>query len=398
MAQAACQVGFTGPLCPYADDLRLHLLEQGYTPVSAAQLLRLARDLSRWLDRRSLRLSALTSTVAAGFIRARRRAGRTQFVSTRSLRPILAFLSSAEAVPAAAEAPIQQGPTDALVGRYLEYLDRERGLAAPTISSREHFTKRFLGAHADVESLTSADVTGFLLRESKQYAIGSAKVIATALRSLLRYLYVSGEIKVDLGGAVPAVAGWRLTGLPKALAREEVDQLLRSCDRRTAMGKRDFAILLLLARLGLRAGEVRALSLDDIRWADGVVVVRGKGSVVSDLPLPADVGRALVAYLRVRGRSPTRRLFLRARAPSRGLGQTSVTQIVFRASKRAGLAPVCAHRLRHTVATEMLRQGGSLTEIAHALRHRDLDTTAIYAKVDTTRLRTLARPWPGRSS
>jgi site-specific recombinase XerD len=349
------------------------------------------------MDRRSLPLSALTSTVAVRFIRARRRAGHTQFVSTRALRPILAFLSSAEAVPAAA-ARIEQGPTDALVGRYLEYLDRERGLAAPTISSREHFAKRFLGVHPDVEILTPADVTGFLLRESKQYAVGSAKVIATALRSFLRYLYVSGEIKVDLRGAVPAVAGWRLAGLPRALAREDVDQLLQSCDRRTAMGKRDFAILLLLARLGLRAGEVRALSLDDVRWADGVVVVQGKGSVVSDLPLPADIGRALVAYLRVRGRPPTRSLFLRTRAPSRGLGRTGVTQIVLRASKRAGLAPICAHRLRHTVATEMLRRGGSLTEIAHALRHRDMDTTAIYAKVDTTRLRTLARPWPGRSS
>ncbi len=398
MVQDASPVSFTGPLGPYADGLRLHLLELGYTPLSAAQLLRLTRQLSRWLDRRSLCLSALTSTLAARFIRARRRARRTQFVSTRSLRPILAFLSTKGAISSAVEAPIRQDPADALVGRYLAHLEQERGLGSPTIASHEHFTKRFLDRHPDVDSLAAADVTGFVLQESKQYSVGSTKVITTVLRSFLRYLYLSGRAEVDLRGAVPAVAGWRLTGLPKALVAEDVDQLLSSCDRRTAMGKRDFAILLLLARLGLRACEVRTLLLDDIRWSDGVIVIRGKGSVISELPLPEDIGQALVAYLRVRGRPSTRSLFLRVRAPLRGLGASTVTQIVFRASKRADLAPVFAHRLRHTVATEMLRQGGSLTEIAHALRHRATDTTAIYAKVDTTRLRTLARPWPGRSS
>lgn len=398
MVQAASPVRFIGPLCPYADGLWLHLRELGYTPASAAQLLRLAGHLSRWLDRRSLCLSTLTWKLAARFIGARRRAGRTQFVSTRSLRPIFDFLSSVAAIPAAEAAAIQQDPADAVVGRYLKYLKQERGLAALTISSHEHFSRRFLDAHPNVGRLTAADITDFLIRESKHYAVGSAKVFANVLRSFLRHLYVSGEVKVDLGGAVPAVAGWRLTTLPKALAPEEVDQLLRSCDRRTAMGKRDFAILLLLARMGLRSGEVRALSLDDIRWAEGVIVVRGKGSVISDLPLPEDIGRALVAYLRVRGRLPTRCLFLRARAPYRGLGPTGITQIVLRASRRADLAPVCAHRLRHTVATEMLRQGGSLTEIANALRHRSTDTTAIYAKVDTKRLCTVARPWPGGSS
>lgn len=399
MVRDASPGSLTGPIGPYADGLRLHLLELGYTPVSAEQLLRLARQLSRWLDRRSHCLSALTSTLAARFIRARRRARRTQFVSTRSLRPILAFLSSKGAISSAVEAPVRQDPADALVGHYLEHLEQERGLGAPTISSHEHFTKQFLDSHPDAKSLTAADVTGFVLQASKQYCIGSTKVITTVLRSFLRYLYLSGQVEVDLRGSVPAVAGWRLTGLPKALAAKDVGKLLVSCDRRTAMGKRDFAILVLLARLGLRAAEVRTLTLDDIRWAEGVIVVRGKGSAISELPLPADIGQALVAYLRVRGGPSTRSLFLRARAPSRALGVSTVTQIVFRASKRAGLAPVFAHCLRHTVATEMLRQGGSLPEIAHALRHRDTDTTAIYAKVDTTRLRTLARPWPtGRSS
>jgi site-specific recombinase XerD len=384
-------------LVPYIEGLRFFLLDLGYTPTSAAQLLRLARHLGRWMDERSLGLASLTSALAARFVCARRRTGCTQFISMRSLQPILAFLSARGAIPAAAAAPPPKTAADALVGKYLEYLEQERGLSAPTRSSHEHFTKRFLDAHPDVEILAAADITGFILQEAKKYTVGSAKVLTTVLRSFLRYLYVSGQLKIDLRGAVPAVAGWRLAGLPKALAAGDVERLLRSCDRRTAMGKRDFAIVLLLARLGLRACEVRTLSLDDIRWAEGVIVVRGKGSVIADLPLPADIGRALVAYLRVRGRPPTRSLFLRARAPSRSLGVSTVTQVVFRASRRAGLAPVFAHRLRHTVATEMLRRGGSLTEIANALRHRDLDTTAIYAKVDTTHLRTIAQAWPGRS-
>lgn len=394
MVQTASSSRLSGQFAPYVDGLRRFLLELGYTLVSADQLVRLASRLGQWLDRRSVRISDLTSKEAARFVRARRRAGRAQFVSLRALRPILAFLVSVGVVAAVPPAPPQQD----LVGRYVVYLEQERGLAAPTIASHVHFSRRFLEAHPAVEKLAAADITGYLLQEAKQYVVGSVKVLTTVLRSFLRYLYVSGWVTVDLGGAVPAVAGWRLTGLPKALAREDVDQLLRACDRRTAIGKRDFCILQLLARLGLRAGEVRALLLDDIRWDEGVIVVRGKGSVISDLPLPADVGRALVAYLRVRRRPPTRSLFLRARAPSRGLGRTAVTQIVLRASKRAGLPPMCAHRLRHTVATEMLRQGSSLTEIANALRHGDLDTTAIYAKVDTTRLQMLARPWPGRSA
>jgi site-specific recombinase XerD len=349
------------------------------------------------MDERSIGLAALTSTVAARFIRDRRRS-HSQFVSIRSLQPILAFLSSAGAISlAAAESSNAKSAAEALLGRYLEYLDQERGLAATTRESHEHFARLFLAAHHDVRSLAAANVTGFLLRVSKRYTIGSTKVITTVVRSFLRYLYVTGQVKVDLRGAVPAIAGWRLAGLPKALARHDVDLLLQGCDQRTSMGKRDFAILLLLARLGLRACEVRALSLDDIRWAEGVIVIRGKGSVISELPFPAEVGRALVAYLRVRGRPQTRRLFLRTRAPFREVGPTAVTQVVLRASRRAGLVPIHSHRLRHTVATEMLRQGGSLAEIAHALRHRNTDTTAIYAKVDTTNLRDLARPWPGRS-
>jgi len=400
MAKNACsvRVKVSGSLGPYIHGLQHHLLELGYAPASATHLLQVAAHLSRWLERRSLDLSAVTSSRLAQFVRSRRRSGYTHFVATRSLEPILAFLSSAGALAGPVVAQIPQGPVGVLLGGYLDYLERERGLAAATIASREQFTTVFLTCHPKVEGLTAADVTAFFLRESKRYSVGSAKILASALRSLLRYLHVSGKIPVDLGGALPAVAGWRLAGLPKALAPGAADDVLRSCDRRTVVGKRDFAILSLLARLGLRAGEVRTLTLDDLHWAEGVIVVHGKGSTVSDLPLPVDVGRSLVAYLRVRGNPPARLLFLQVRAPIRGLSRTSIGQVVRRASMRAGLGPVSPHRLRHTVATEMLRRGGSLSEIAHALRHRHVDTTAIYAKVDTTRLQTLARSWPGRAA
>jgi site-specific recombinase XerD len=219
----------------------------------------------------------------------------------------------------------------------------------------------------------------------------------TALRSLLGYLHVVGEIAGPLAWAVPAVASWRLAGLPAALEPGQVAALLASFDRGTGVGLRDFAMLTLLARLGLRAGEVAALTLDDISWRAGEITVRGKGNRSERLPLPADAGAAIAGYLREGRPVPfegTRRVFLRARAPHRGLTSGGVTQAVFSAGQRAGIGPVCAHRLRHSAATGMLRAGASLPEIGQVLRHRRLLSTAIYAKTDTKALRALARPWP----
>ena len=230
-------------------------------------------------------------------------------------------------------------------------------------------------------------------------ARGSAKLTVTALRSLLGFLHLEGILPRSLAGSVPRVAAWRLASLPHGLARAEVERLLASCDRRRVAGCRDFAILPLLVRLELRAGEVAGLSLDAIDWRAGELVVSGKGNRAERLPLPADAGEAIVAYLR-HGRPASaigRAVFVRVKAPHRALSSSGVSQAVADAARRAGLGLVHAHahRLHHTAATEMLRAGGSLAEIGQVLRHRRAHTTAIYAKVDQRALRDLARPWPG---
>jgi site-specific recombinase XerD len=239
-----------------------------------------------------------------------------------------------------------------------------------------------------------------VLSASRGRSLGSAKLAVTALRSLLNYLYIEGLLLHPLDAAVPLVAGWRLAELPRALEVGDVRRLLAACDRRTGSGRRDFAMLMLLTRLGLRAGEVRMLSLDDIDWRAGELIVRGKGHCIERLPLPADVGQALAAYLQ-RGRPDTaqgRTVFVRTRAPHRALSSVGVTDAVAAAASRAGLAHVSAHRLRHTLATQMVRSGVALPEVAQVLRHRRLMTTAIYAKVDREALRLLARAWPGGAS
>ncbi|MBI2563880.1 MAG: tyrosine-type recombinase/integrase [candidate division NC10 bacterium] len=390
MPTAASTVRVTGPLAPFAEGLRRFLLGEGYTPLSAANVLRLTAHLSRWLKTQRVPV-ALAPTRAEQFLRHRRRRGYTGFRSTRSLRPMLSYLASVGAIEWPTDA--DQRPACPLLQRYVAYLTTERGLTASSVRQYAATAARFLAAQADVCRLTAADVTEFILRESRRYSVGTTKLTVTALRSFLRYLRVAGEIAADRTGAVPAVAGWRLVGLPPTVTATDVAPLLAGCPRQTAVGRRDYAVILLLARLGLRAVEAATLTLDDLHWAAGEIVIRGKGSE-SRLPLPQDVGQALSAYVRVRGRAPTRGLFLRARAPQGGLSVAGIKAIVAQACRRARVAPIGPHRLRQAAATAMLRHGASLTQIAQVLRHRSVNTTAIYAKVDTARLRPLARPWP----
>jgi site-specific recombinase XerD len=394
------RVRVTGPLTSFAQGFAAELSRQGYRPHAVTHQLRLLAHLSRWLDAKGLDTSRLTASVLNEFLEARHAQGYTLWLSPKALAPLVDYLRSVGvAVP---EPEAASDPAEVLLARYREYLLGTRGLAATSARGyldmvREFVATRVVDGEQDWASLTPADVTGFVLSSCRGRSVGSARLAVSALRSLLGYLYVEGLITRPLGGAIPAVAGWRLAGLPRSLEPGEVQRLLVACDRRTRTGQRDFAMLLLLARLGLRAGEVRALTLEDIDWRAGELLVRGKGNRRERLPLPADVGQALAVYLQ-RGRPPSaqgRTVFVRVRAPHRPLTSTGVTQAVVAAASRAGLGRVSAHRLRHTLATQMVRSGVSLPDVGQVLRHRRLMTTAIYAKVDRERLRLLARPWPG---
>jgi len=335
------------------------------------------------------------------FLTSRRAAGHTRYASARAIRPPLEYLRGLGVVP---EPPLIEpdGPIDRLLAQYRRYLLVERSLAPTTADGYLAAIRPFLAGRVTpdglaLEGLTVADVTTFLVIRCPSQPHGSAKLTVTSLRSLLGFLHLEGVVPRSLAGSVPRTAAWRLAPLPRGLTRAEVERLLAACDRSRPTGRRDFAVITLLLRLGLRAGEVAGLTLDAIDWRAGELVVSGKGNRSERLPLPADVGEALVAYLRA-GRPATaldRALFIRVKAPHRGLSPGGLTQIVGDVARRAGLGLVHAHRLRHTAATEMLRAGGSLAEIGQVLRHRRALTTAIYAKVDEQALRALARPWPG---
>jgi site-specific recombinase XerD len=356
--------------------------------------------LSRWLAARSLDAQELDSKRIDEFLKHRRAVGYTCWLSRRGLEPILKHLQFAGAVPMPGPIPEPKG-LGALVKEYEGYLTRERAVTASTTSGYLRVAQKFLASALDsktldVHRLTPADVSFFILRESRSCSVGYAKLKVTALRSLLRYLHVRGVVTKELGAVVPAVAGWRLVGTPKSLTPGEVKKLLGSCDRRTLVGRRDFAVILFMVRLGLRSCEVASLSLDDIDWQAGEFIIHGKGYREDRMPLPQDVGAALVSYLeRGRRRSSLRPIFLQARAPHGRLSPAAVKGIVRGAGRRIGIDRLGAHLLRHTAATQMLRKGASLPHIAQVLRHRHLDTTAIYTKVDRRRLRALARRWPG---
>jgi site-specific recombinase XerD len=313
---------------------------------------------------------------------------------------VLGYLRRIGAIPAPVVRVREPSPLEALLARFDDYMHRERALSVRVAAfyhriAQQLLVGRFGTRTFNLAELSASDISGFVLREAARWSVGATKYTVTALRAFLRFLYVCDELSVDLTGAVPPVAGWRLTALPRHLASAELQQLLHSCDRRTHVGRRDYAILLLLVRLGLRACEVARLELDDFDWATGEVRIRGKGRHLSTLPLPADVGTAVAAYLRhTRRTTSSRRVFLRLRAPVQALGLQSIAGRVRCIFARAGLPERGAHCLRHTAATQMLAQGATLTEIAQVLRHRSIDTTAIYAKVDHDALHTVVQPWP----
>ncbi len=389
-----------GPLEPYGSRLAEELQRRGYTKFSAGQHLGFLAHLSRWMLAENLTLADLTPPVLEGYLAGRRAAGYVNYRSMKALQPLLQFLAPLGVLPT--PAVVQLGPVDTLLAGFRTYLLVERGVTAGTARGytdavRPFLTSRLRGDGLDLATLTAADLTGYVLAVCPGRAIGTAKMIVTSLRSLLQFLHVQALIPGSLTDAVPSVAGWRLTGLPRGLEPAQVRELLASCDRRRGTGRRDYAIVLLLVRLGLRAGEVARLTFDDIDWHHGELVVVGKGNRAERLPLPADVGAAITGYLR-RGRPGTaqgRTVFVRVKAPHLALTSAGVSNVVYDAGLRARLGTIRAHRLRHTTASIMLGSGASLAEIGQVLRHRSALTTAGYAKVDRLALSVLARPWPG---
>jgi len=376
------KVRMSGPLTPFRGGFASELARQGYLPNSLSSQLHLMAHLSRWMTGEALEPRGLTAEASERFLAHRRSQGYVLWLSAKALVPLLGYLRDLGAVPPVR--PVVLSGPEGLLETYRKYLLAERGLVAGSaeayvIAVRPFVTARAVGEPASLVGLAPADVTGFVLAACTGRSTGSAKLIVTALKSLLGFLHVEGLIATPLAAAVPSVAGWKLAGLPRYLGPGEVHRLLNACDLETPTGRRDLAILMLLARLGLRAGEVASMRLSDIDWRAGELVVRGKGSRSERLPLPTDVGDALASYLR-QGRPPTaegRNVFVRAHAPHRALTSGAVTNIVYAASLRAGLPRTGAHQLRHSAATAMVRGGAGLP------------------KVDREGLRSLARAWPG---
>jgi site-specific recombinase XerD len=359
--------------------------------------LQLAGGLSKFLQRHGLVASDLSPELIEQFTAALRARNRSWRPTARSLSWLVDYLAEIGVVTARADAQKRSGE-QVVIERYREYLAVERALEPDTIANYVRVMARFVTVHAgrDLRELTAADVSGFMTAQTRHGSPRAAERLATGLRSFLGFALVEGLISMPLAGAVPSVARWSGAMLPRGLTSTQVAALLASCDQRRTVGQRDYAILVLLVRLGLRAAEVAALRLDDIDWRAGEIVVRGKGRSQERLPLPPDVGAAIAAYLRGgRPRRPEREVFLRACAPLRGLSADGVGEVVRAASERAGLGSFGSHRLRHTAGTQMLQAGGSLPEVAQVLRHRTTAATVIYAKVDHHALRGLVVPWPG---
>lgn len=392
------RVRVTGPLAPFAPGYLDHLRAQGYR-FGAFEQLCLVAHVSRWMAENELDVASLAAPLVIDrFVVARRRVGYSHHLSAKALRPLLGHLRAlGQLLGEPAKQPAD--PVEELLERWRRYLLAERGLTAASASTYMRAVRPFLYGQLSARGLELCgldvgDVRAFVLSRPDRRATRRAM---SPLRSLLGFLYLEGTIEKPLKFAVPAVAGWRLASLPAGLAPAQVASLLGSPDRRTATGRRDFAILALLIRLGLRSCEVARLRLEDIDWHAGEILVSGKGSRAERLPLPADVGEAIAAYLR-RDRPDTaqgRSVFISINGPHRALAPSAVGAIVSRAALHAGLEGINAHRLRHTAASQMLKAGASLPEIGQVLRHRRMATTAIYAKVDYEALRVLARPWPG---
>lgn len=394
--------GSFGPISPYINPYLALVRANGYADRSIRDQLRALGLFGRWLARTGRKVQDLNEAVTADHLRCVIKRHTANAAAPATLRRLLALLRrTGAAFVAEAERP---SPLGELIRAYEVFLSKERVLSQPTIAWHRRFVRRFLSekfgtGRLNLSTLQPPDVIAFVQRHAHRQSPAQARSLLAALRSFLRYLHYCGWVAQDLSPVVPKVARWSFATGPKHLPAQQVRQVLRHCDRRSALGRRDYAILILLTRLGLRAGEVIRLKLEDIDWDNSRLTVHGKGAQWAQMPLPADVARAMADYLRRdRPRCASRRVFLRHKTPigefSRG---GAISSIVKAALAKAGVvsARKGAHLLRHSLAMDLLRRGASFDEIGEVLRHRCSESTAIYAKVDLKSLRRLALPWPG---
>jgi len=389
-----------GPLAEWVRPFQNELVRLGFTARTAQGNAYVMACLSRWMRQEGLAPAQLGVAELEEFVARRRELGYRRWLSMRSLAKMLAFLREAGAIPASAP-PIPVDQVTALLEEFGAYLHRERRLSARTIALQQLMNRRFLRFLAvdgglRLERLGPDLLIEFISAQRGVYATSSMKRLTCSLRSFLRFLFATARVETDLSSAVPSVAGWRLGPLPVPAGEDVLPALLDSCDRSGGVGLRDFAVLMLMAGLGLRAIEISRLCLENLHWRAGQLTVRGKGGRLDRMPLPTEVGAAIADYLE-RGRRPSacREVFLRHCGPDAPASRQAIVSVPRRAAERAGIAMVGAHRLRHRMACRVLAEGGNLAEIAQLLRHQSHETTAIYAKIDMASLAAPVRPWPG---
>lgn len=388
-----------GPLVPFVTGFLDELARQGFSPWSATSYLVVMRHLSHWLEEQKLEVTELTTELVKEFVAERRSLGYAKGRSTKGMiGRIIGYLNGIGAISEVVQ-DTASGQLETTLNEFATYLLEQRGLTRATICWYMYFARQFLsfsGADNGFECLNTEGITAFMLAESRCRSTGSLNNLTVALRALLRFLYLQGYISLPLENAVLTGPGWRDIGTPRALSGQQIAQLLATCNRQTSAGCRNFALLNMLARLGLRSKEVVSLTLDDVNWHSGEITVNGKGNRYSRLPLPVDVGEALADYCcKARPDSNCRTVFLLTRAPFTGLSSGHICDIVKWACHQAGLPPAGAHSLRHSAATAMRRAGVPLFEIGQVLRHSYLKTTAHYAKDDVEAMAMVTRKWPG---
>jgi site-specific recombinase XerD len=401
--QQVSVAALTGPLHSRVIDFTRYLFDCGYSVSSVDHRRRLLTALDHWLLRHQIGVEDFNEGRIKEFLCDRRRKCSSQFADSATLKGFLTYLRDAKVVPVQV-IRCDKIPLDRLQARFRQYLTEERGLQERTLSpylevTRSFLSNRFGKGPISLRELEPGDVARFVIRRARAVSPTTAQRSASVLRCFFRFLYQRGDIHTNLGACVPRVPNWGLAGIPKFLPAEKVELLLEKCNQDSSTAQRDYAILLLLARLGLRSIEIVHMNLEDIDWEAGELLVRGKAGRQDRLPLPEDAGRTLARYVhQVRPRCASRRVFIRMHAPHQGFkGSASVTWIVCQALNRAGITVPRrgAHLLRHSLATHMLGAGASLTEIGKILRHQFIRTTAIYAKVNLPDLRTVAEAWPG---